>query len=221
MRHSRCLLAAVDRGDEARIAQRLRISRTAVIKAVNSDAPPRCERSPRLTSFTVFEPRVRALLEEVPDMPATVLAERVGWTGSIRWFSDNVKRLRPEPGRLIRRPARLGGRRCCSVRLVVPAAQDTELSRSEHDSYCAASKVGTRSRAEAPWFGRAPIARTCVYLPAMGPFALLEAAASASETMDEAREFIRGGQMTDIFGTDGRRPPQLRDRARSTSRAQQ
>ena len=29
-------------------------------------------------------------------MPATVLAERVGWEGSIRWFSDNVKRLRPE-----------------------------------------------------------------------------------------------------------------------------
>ena len=27
---------------------------------------------------------------------ATVLAERVGWTGSIRWFSENVKRLRPE-----------------------------------------------------------------------------------------------------------------------------
>jgi hypothetical protein len=29
-------------------------------------------------------------------MPATVIAERVGWTGSIRWFRDNVKRLRPE-----------------------------------------------------------------------------------------------------------------------------
>jgi hypothetical protein len=44
----------------------------------------------------VVEPRVRALLAEVPDMPATVLAERVGWTGSIRWFRDNVKALRPE-----------------------------------------------------------------------------------------------------------------------------
>jgi transposase len=81
---------------KARIAQRLGISRTTVIKAVNSDAPPRYERRPGPTSFTVFEPRVRALLEQTPDMPATVLAERVGWTGSIRWFSDNVKRLRPE-----------------------------------------------------------------------------------------------------------------------------
>ncbi len=39
---------------------------------------------------------MRELLEVTPDMPATVLAERVGWTGSIRWFSENVKRLRPE-----------------------------------------------------------------------------------------------------------------------------
>lgn len=81
---------------KARIAERLGISRTTVIKAVNSDAPPRYERAPGPTSFTVFEPRVRALLAEVPDMPATVLAERVGWTGSIRWFRENVKRLRPE-----------------------------------------------------------------------------------------------------------------------------
>ena len=81
---------------KARIADRLGISRTTVIKAVNSSVPPRYERSPAPTSFTVFEPAVRALLDEVPDMPATVLAERVGWTGSIRWFSDNVRRLRPE-----------------------------------------------------------------------------------------------------------------------------
>jgi transposase len=87
---------AADGVPKARIAQRLGISRTTVIKAVKSGAPPRYERTPGPTSFTVFEPAVRALLEEVPDMPATVLAERVGWAGSIRWFSDNVRRLRPE-----------------------------------------------------------------------------------------------------------------------------
>jgi hypothetical protein len=81
---------------KARIAERLGISRTTVIKAVNSDAPPSYERRPAPTSFTVFEPRVRELLEQTPDMPATVLAERVGWTGSIRWFRENVARLRPE-----------------------------------------------------------------------------------------------------------------------------
>jgi Mu transposase-like protein len=84
----------------ARIAQRLAISRTTVIKAVKSDAPPRYERMPGPSSFVMFEPRVRALLKETPAMPATVLAERVGWTGSIRWFSDNVKRLRPEHRRI-------------------------------------------------------------------------------------------------------------------------
>lgn len=81
---------------KARIAQRLGISRTTVIKAVSSDAPPRYERRPGPTSFTVFEPRVKELLAQTPDMPATVLAERVGWDGSIRWFRDNVARLRPE-----------------------------------------------------------------------------------------------------------------------------
>jgi len=85
---------------KARIAERLGVSRTTVIKAVNSDSPPAYERRPRPTSFTVFEPRVRTLLKEVPDMPATVLAERVGWKGSIRWFRDNVKRLRPEQRRI-------------------------------------------------------------------------------------------------------------------------
>ncbi len=83
-----------------RIAERLGISRTTVIKAVKSGSPPRYERSPGPTSFAVFEPRVLALLEQTPEMPATVLAERVGWTGSIRWFSDNVRRLRPEHRRI-------------------------------------------------------------------------------------------------------------------------
>lgn len=48
----------------------------------------------------VFEPRVRALLVEHPDLPATVIAERVGWTGSMTWFRENVTRLRPEHRRV-------------------------------------------------------------------------------------------------------------------------
>jgi hypothetical protein len=39
---------------------------------------------------------VRELLDETPDMPATVPAQRVGWTGSIRWFRGNVNRLRAD-----------------------------------------------------------------------------------------------------------------------------
>ncbi|GAA4898966.1 IS21-like element ISMbo1 family transposase [Tessaracoccus lubricantis] len=86
---------------KATIARRLGISRTTVIRAVASDGPPKYDRKPKTaTSFTPFEAQVRYLLEETPDMPATVLAERVGWTGSIRWFRDNVNRLRVEHRRI-------------------------------------------------------------------------------------------------------------------------
>ena len=95
---------------KARIAARLGISRTTVVKAVASDAPPEYVRSAAATSFTPFEARVRALLEDDAELPATVIAERVGWTGSITWFRENVKRLRPEhrkidpAGRLVWEP---------------------------------------------------------------------------------------------------------------------
>lgn len=81
---------------KARIAARLGISRTTVVKAVASEAPPKYERTPAATSFAPFEARVRELLEVDSELPATVLAERVGWTGSITWFRENVKRLRPQ-----------------------------------------------------------------------------------------------------------------------------
>jgi len=81
---------------KAQIAVRLGISRTTVVKAVASDAPPKYERKPGPTSFSPFELRVRELLAEFPEMPATVIAERVGWDGSISWFRENVARLRPQ-----------------------------------------------------------------------------------------------------------------------------
>jgi transposase len=85
---------------KTQIAERLGISRNTVAKAVASTEPPKYERAPvEATSFTPFEKRVRALLAEVPEMPATVLAERVGWTGSPSWFRENVARLRPEQRR--------------------------------------------------------------------------------------------------------------------------
>jgi hypothetical protein len=81
---------------QRQVARQLGIGRSTVARAVRSDVPPKYERKPAPTSFSPFEPRVRALLAEFPEMPATVVAERVGWDGSISWFRENVARLRPQ-----------------------------------------------------------------------------------------------------------------------------
>lgn len=81
---------------QRQVARDLGIGRSTVERAVASDRPPKYERPAVPTSFTPFEPAVRQLLAKTPDMPATVIAERVGWTGSITWFRDNVRRLRPD-----------------------------------------------------------------------------------------------------------------------------
>ena len=41
------------------------------------------------------EPRIRELLQAWPTIPATVIAERIGWTRSIRVLSGRVAELRP------------------------------------------------------------------------------------------------------------------------------
>jgi transposase len=41
-----------------------------------------------------FEPRIRELLAAYPQMPATVIAERIGWPYSIRTLSGKVAELR-------------------------------------------------------------------------------------------------------------------------------
>ncbi len=81
---------------QRQVARDLGIGRSTVARAVASDGPPKYERPAVSTSFTPFEPAVRQLLVTTPDMPATVIAERVGWTGSISWFRDNVRGLRPD-----------------------------------------------------------------------------------------------------------------------------
>lgn len=81
---------------QRQVARDLGVGRSTVARALASDRPPKYERPAVATSFTPFEPLVRQLLVATPDMPASVIAERVGWTGSSSWFRDNVRRLRPE-----------------------------------------------------------------------------------------------------------------------------
>jgi hypothetical protein len=52
--------------------------------ALLSDAPPRHVRQPGGSIVNEVEPRIRELLIACPTMPATVIAERISWTRSIR-----------------------------------------------------------------------------------------------------------------------------------------
>jgi hypothetical protein len=62
------------------IARRLGMSRNTVKKALVSDGPPRYHRAPASSIVYAVEPQIRVLLAEFPDMPSTVIMERVGWT---------------------------------------------------------------------------------------------------------------------------------------------
>jgi transposase len=77
------------------IARRLRLSRNTVRNAVRSVQPPRHVRPAKGSVVDEVEPRIRALLKEFPDMPATVIAERIGWTRSLTVLKDRVRELRP------------------------------------------------------------------------------------------------------------------------------
>jgi len=77
------------------IARRLGLARNTVRAALRADAPPSRERGPRGSLVDAVEPQVRALLAEFPRMPATVIAERIGWTHSLTILKDRVRQLRP------------------------------------------------------------------------------------------------------------------------------
>jgi transposase len=83
---------------QRRIAEELGLARETVARAIRSEGPPRYKTRPPVTgsAWSAVEPAVRALLAQYPRMPATVLAERVGWTGSVSWLRENVARLRSQ-----------------------------------------------------------------------------------------------------------------------------
>lgn len=77
------------------IARRLGVARNTVRDALRRDEPPRYERTPTGSVVDVVEPRIRELLAEFPTMPATVIAERIGWERGITILRDRVAELRP------------------------------------------------------------------------------------------------------------------------------
>jgi transposase len=77
------------------VARVLKISKNTVKNALASEEPPKYERVPKGSIVDEVEPRIRELLQAYPQMPATVIAERIGWTRSIRVLSTRVAELRP------------------------------------------------------------------------------------------------------------------------------
>lgn len=43
-----------------------------------------------------LEPRTRTRVYTYPQMPALVIAERLGWTGSILWLWERLRAIRPK-----------------------------------------------------------------------------------------------------------------------------
>jgi transposase len=77
------------------ITRRLGVARNTVRSVLRSDAPPVFDRKPRPSAVDAVEPAIRKLLDEFPRMPATVIAERIGWDRSITVLKDRVRELRP------------------------------------------------------------------------------------------------------------------------------
>ncbi len=78
------------------IARKLGIARNTVRAALASQKPPNYERSARASLVEVVEGDVRKLLAVYPRMPATVIAERIGWEYSITTLKDRIRQIRPE-----------------------------------------------------------------------------------------------------------------------------
>ncbi|TFD24076.1 IS21 family transposase [Cryobacterium lyxosi] len=88
------------------------VSRGTVDRALESDRLSKYQRAATGSSFDAYATQVRVLLAVTPRMPASTLAERVGWLGSASVFRDKVALIRPEyvppdaADRLVHEPGR-------------------------------------------------------------------------------------------------------------------
>lgn len=77
------------------IVRRTGHARNTVRDAVRSDTPPSYDRRAKGSAVDRFEPQIRELLRSDPRMPATVIAERVGFDRGITILKERVALLRP------------------------------------------------------------------------------------------------------------------------------
>jgi transposase len=84
-------------------AERLPIKAIARLRGISrntwagvaSDGPPKYGRKPAGSIVDAVEPRIRELLKAYPMMPATVIAERIGWDRGLTSLKDRIRELRP------------------------------------------------------------------------------------------------------------------------------
>ena len=90
---------AVDGVSQREIACRLGMNRRMVARLLGSDEPPRYRRAPVGSQLDRFEPVLRRLLEEWPQIKAPRLTEILrldyGYTGSLRLVQARLQQLRP------------------------------------------------------------------------------------------------------------------------------
>jgi transposase len=77
------------------IVRQLGVARNTVRTALRSDEPPAYRRERSGSIVDAVEPEIRRLLMQFPRMPATVIAERIGWERSLTVLKDRVRELRP------------------------------------------------------------------------------------------------------------------------------
>lgn len=86
------------------------LSRNTVRAAIRSIEPPKYQRPRRGSLVDAVVPQVRQQLALDPRMPATVIAERIGWEHSLTILKDRIRQIRPEyvgidpADRLVHRP---------------------------------------------------------------------------------------------------------------------
>lgn len=78
------------------IARRLGIARNTLRTALASPEPPRYRRKATGSVVDAYETEIRTLLRDWPTVPATVIAERIGYANSPTVLKDRLRVIRPE-----------------------------------------------------------------------------------------------------------------------------
>jgi len=93
-------LHLVDKLSIRAIAKKLKMSRNTVRAAVGRPVKKRAPALPKTSALDRYEPLIRKMLEETPELRGPVVLERLraeGYRGGISVLRDRIRRLRPKP----------------------------------------------------------------------------------------------------------------------------